>query len=300
VLRAFLIHRVRAQNVAVESANKIHDDQVAATYGFRGGLVPGVTVYGYMTDPIIEMAPEWLERGSMALRLIEPFYDGEEVLVQAERGKDGLIAVTAEREDGTVCARGTASIRGGSSPQPQPLPEHPLPATEQRSAPSSDNVIPGELLGTVVEPLDLTGRRPYTERLLQYSNDILARNFKLGPWIHTASEIDNWGVAREGDRISARGRVQERFDRKGHEFVVLDVTLVDGERLIQTVRHTAIYKPRRIDVTPSEYSANGVDLTLIRWMLSLTPAERLQVLQRFVNSVEEIRACNDSPTKDPD
>ena len=79
--RAFLIHRVRAQNVATESANKIHDDQVAAKYGFRGGLVPGVTVYGYMMVPIVEMAPEWLERGSMALRLIEPFYDGEEVLV---------------------------------------------------------------------------------------------------------------------------------------------------------------------------------------------------------------------------
>jgi hypothetical protein len=42
----------------------------------------------------------------------------------------------------------------------------------------------------------------------------------------------------------------------------------------------------------SEYSADGVDLTLIRWMLSLTPAERLQVLQQFVNSVEEIRAQN--------
>ena len=27
------------------------------------------------------------------------------------------------------------------------------------------------------------------------------------------------------------------------------------------------------------YSASGVDLTLIRWMLSLTPAERLQMLQ---------------------
>ena len=42
----------------------------------------------------------------------------------------------------------------------------------------------------------------------------------------------------------------------------------------------------------SEYSENGVDLTLIRWMLSLTPAERLQVLQQFVNSVQEIRARN--------
>lgn len=41
-----------------------------------------------------------------------------------------------------------------------------------------------------------------------------------------------------------------------------------------------------------QYGADGTDLTLIRWMLSLTPSERLQVLQRFVNSVEEIRARN--------
>jgi hypothetical protein len=40
------------------------------------------------------------------------------------------------------------------------------------------------------------------------------------------------------------------------------------------------------------YSPDGADLTLIRWMLSLTPAERLQVLQEFVNSVMEIRALN--------
>jgi hypothetical protein len=193
-----------------------------------------------------------------------------------------------------------ASIRNASVPHPQRLAEHPLPAMEQRPAPSCDNVIPGELLGTVVAPLDLSGGRPYAERLLQYSNDILARNFRLGPWIHTASEIDNWGVAREGDEISAGGRVRERFDRKGHEFVVLDVTLMAGDRLIQTVRHTAIYKPRRIDVGTPEYNADGVDLTLIRWMLSLTPVERLQVLQQFVNSVKQIRACNDSPTKDPD
>jgi len=38
------------------------------------------------------------------------------------------------------------------------------------------------------------------------------------------------------------------------------------------------------------YSEDGVDLTLIRWMLSLTPAERLQVLQQYVDSVLNIRA----------
>ena len=35
--------------------------------------------------------------------------------------------------------------------------------------------------------------------------------------------------------------------------------------------------------------SNGVDLTLIRWMLSLTPGERLQVLENFINGVEEMR-----------
>jgi hypothetical protein len=42
-----------------------------------------------------------------------------------------------------------------------------------------------------------------------------------------------------------------------------------------------------------EYSDDGVDLTLVRWMLSLTPAERLQVLQKHINRVRAIRELND-------
>jgi hypothetical protein len=37
------------------------------------------------------------------------------------------------------------------------------------------------------------------------------------------------------------------------------------------------------------YSPDGVDLTLIRWMLSLTPAERLQTLQQHVRSILRLR-----------
>jgi len=37
------------------------------------------------------------------------------------------------------------------------------------------------------------------------------------------------------------------------------------------------------------HSPDGVDLTLIRWMLSLTPAERLAFLQATVNSLETLR-----------
>jgi hypothetical protein len=40
------------------------------------------------------------------------------------------------------------------------------------------------------------------------------------------------------------------------------------------------------------HSEDGVDLTLIRWMLSLTPAERLQVLQQSVQSLLRLRDGN--------
>ena len=42
-------YTVEAFNTATDSTNKIHDDDVARTYGFRGGLVPGVDVYAYLT-----------------------------------------------------------------------------------------------------------------------------------------------------------------------------------------------------------------------------------------------------------
>lgn len=36
------------------------------------------------------------------------------------------------------------------------------------------------------------------------------------------------------------------------------------------------------------YGEDGVDVTLIRWMLSLTPSERLQVLQKNAQSLRRL------------
>jgi len=43
--------------------------------------------------------------------------------------------------------------------------------------------------------------------------------------------------------------------------------------------------PTNVDV----YDENGVDLSLIRWMLSLSPAERLAVVQGSIDLVERAR-----------
>ncbi len=123
------------------------------------------------------------------------------------------------------------------------LPEAPLPPMEQRAAATRETLVPGAALGTVTLRLDTVE----SGRLLQLSNEILVRNFRLGPWIHTASEVENWSAARAGDEIAVRGRIHDRFDRKGHELVVVDVMLIaSGGRLVQTVRHTAIYRLRAI------------------------------------------------------
>jgi hypothetical protein len=42
----------------------------------------------------------------------------------------------------------------------------------------------------------------------------------------------------------------------------------------------------------AEYSEDGVNLSLIRWTLSLTPAERLAFLQRQINAILKIRRLN--------
>jgi acyl dehydratase len=269
-----LTYRVRARNTSADSENKIHDDATAASFGFRGGLVPGVTVYAYMTVPIVEQfGLAWLEHGSMQVKFHQPFYDGEEVAVRAEadlRADPINVAITAEREDGIACATALATVNDGSAwlgePRPEDYPEAPLPPIEARPVPSRELLVAGTVLGTLTETVSLPDKtllENLDERLPIYcgcdavahpfmllglANQILVRNYKLGPWIHAASDLINWGAVRNGEEVSTRGRIADRFERKGHEFVVLDLLLVANEgRVVQQVRHTAIYNPRLAD-----------------------------------------------------
>jgi hypothetical protein len=50
--------------------------------------------------------------------------------------------------------------------------------------------------------------------------------------------------------------------------------------------------PEALLPPPPEYSEDGVDVSLIRWFLSLTPLERLQFLEDRTNDILEIRELN--------
>lgn len=233
--------RVTAHNTAPDSENKIHDDVVARAYGFRGGLVPGVTVYGYMIPPVLErFGRAWLERGSMTFRLHAPCYEGDAVV-----GRCICEAVSAESEDGSLYASGVVGL-GEHAGTATIFPLHPAPEMDQWPAASTQTIVPGRPLGAIRQPLDVGDETATPERLLRMANEILTKNFRLSPWIHAGSEIHHHTLAACGQEITVTGVIQERFERKGRNFAVAAITMSaeDGPsqaHLVATVRHTFIY-----------------------------------------------------------
>jgi acyl dehydratase len=260
------VYRVRAHNAATDSENKIHADDVAQRHGFRGGLVPGVTVYAYMTHPVVAyFGRAWLERGTMTARFHQPFYDGDTVTVDAASVEPTALELTATNDAGTVCATGRAALPSATDAAAPPdpadypettLPDEPAPATPEALA---ELDVLGSLeagfhadrahgfLGQLDDDLALYARDRIAHPgwLLRAANDVLAANVRLGPWIHTASAVTNLGVVDDGDRVATRARVSGLSTRKGHELVELDVMLLaNRDRPVAHIRHSAIYRLR--------------------------------------------------------
>ena len=239
--------RVRAVNTAADRENKIHDDRVAAEYGFKGGLVPGVTIYGYLAAGAMEHFGEsWLDHGAMDVRFREPLYDGDEVTVSVRSLDHGHISIDAG------VATATAWIHTESAAAPGPA--HRL---ERRMA-TAHALAPGTVLGTLEKTLDLAqsrmsapldpaigpARLAHPAILLALANQVFVDNYQLGPWIHAASEVRKFSSARDGETLCVHARIEDRYERKGHEFVVLNVLILAGTRVVESVRHTAIWRPR--------------------------------------------------------
>jgi len=265
---------VAARNLARYSANEIHDDAVARTYGYQGGLVAGTTVYAYLTRPLVgAWGLDWLARGTARLALLRPVYDGDLLTVTARvRGRSGGQAAGEVVVDVAGSARGervaelVAGLAWGALPvvpDPDAYPAAPLPAHRPPAEaaalegldPLGSPVLELEAAaaslyaGEVADPLDLyagSGAVLHPGLLLQQANRALSENVALGPWVHVGSDVAHAGAARAGDRIETRGRVARLFEGKGHRFVELDVLVVaNGIRPIAHVRHTAIYALRR-------------------------------------------------------
>jgi hypothetical protein len=159
----------------------------------------------------------------MRARFQEPIYEGDEVVAMLTDN-----VASACRQDGTVCATGEIFWAQEEAPSLAQYPAEPLPV--DRPPASSDSLALGRILGTVRTDLLLPDQSflamqdealpiyqdgiLHPAALLSLSNQVLIQNVKLGLWIHVASELRHFSLARDGDQLAVRGRVEERLNAR--------------------------------------------------------------------------------------
>lgn len=268
----------RARNTSSVSENKIHQDTVARQYGFRGGLVPGATSYAYLASYLTRtLGPEWAAGGSSTVSLVRPVYDGDPIRIggavteatgDAERGSVS-VECWVDGPENTRCAPGTATlcrpvsrveeerpsfastdlrprqpdergpISAASAPVGVPLPPVLMPADPEVIARYLDDIDERDALFREASPYGPPLVHPGWWPSI--ANRMLSGNFRLGPWIHTRSEIRHLAPALPGGTYRAYGEIVEAFEKRGHEYVTADVLITDGsDAPVVRMRHTAI------------------------------------------------------------
>ncbi len=258
-------YRVKACNNGADSDNLIHDDEHARRYGFRAGLVPGSSIFAYMSRSLVEfLGRDWLERGYGEVRFIHPIYEGEEVRVTGSLTsitKEGTLAIDLQASNslGVTCSIGAAKL-AVQAPRPEPTTEDYPPGHGYLKRPISlESLKIGERLTPITSEFTWNIQWEYCQKsihdhyplyhqivhpgwLLSQGNLILAANYDLPPWIHVSGVVQNYHLQEEECVVETRGRVQDKFERGGHHFIVLDLALFTSGRCLETIRHTAIFR----------------------------------------------------------
>lgn len=261
-------YQVRTHNASTQSENRMHSDDVARQFGFKGGLVPGVTVFAHMTQPLAARYGEaWLARGTAEVSFAKPAYEGEWLSIHTTDANDGTHALTClnvQGEQGIELARMRATLpatplqadtRGDIAPAP-PLLERPTvtwdlmeinqPFPALAWTPARDDNI--EWCDDVRDALPLyrEGTSPllHPGLILRQANFALRKRFIIPAWIHAASRITFFEPLRVGPDYEVRAIPEEKWKHKGHEFVRLYVAVRCGERTVTEILHTAIFRPR--------------------------------------------------------
>lgn len=257
-----------AFNPADSSENRIHSDDVARQYGFRGGLVPGVTVYAYLVEPALRAyGRSFLERGFAEVRLAKPVYDGHAYTVEVlpASDEDGA-TVTLLDDDGVQCAVGKVGL--AREPGALPIRRYDPPAPAREARPDASREVlealresglgsfayewtgEGQLARTAKDPADMNELvRPDAGGLanpslsLGLANYALSNNVRLGPWIHVESRVRYHDAIPLGTLLYTEARILDLFSRGGHEFVDLDVSVFASPDVpVMSAWHRAIYQ----------------------------------------------------------
>lgn len=259
-------YQVLAYNYAHDSENKIHDDQTAARYGFKGGLVPGVADFAYLSRAVFQTwGDAWLRGGSMHAKFIKPVYHGElarAIASPASRDNGAAqLSLALLNPAGVQCAIGSALLQHGrSAPMIDDFPVCEPLVPESLPSPTLASFAVGRVLSAIeyvhqeqqaqdlakslfVEAMPAQGESViwHPALCLYYANQIVKKNVRLGAWVHTASHVDYFDSPAEGESVALHGKVADVYLKRGH--VVADLQLAmfaDGQRPLVSILHSAI------------------------------------------------------------
>ena len=269
-----------AYNQVPHSRNEIHGDKIAKLFGFKGGLVPGVTVSAYLLHPAaVSYGMDFLERGFAHVRVSSPLYDEQAFEVHIEnqsgdldrcqheqQGDQGYSAVLVPNGE-APCA--TAEIHiAGSKTNP------PVRREDELGDPNAASV---QATRENMEALRASGCKAFAYRwnpdhemstylreksgmaelysmdeyanpsfVLGISNWVLAANAYMNPWVHMETKSQNYAPIPQGTKVVGEMEIKDLFDKKGHEFVDAQVNIFDVEsnRCYASIELRAIYKLR--------------------------------------------------------
>ena len=259
----------KALNTAPNSENQIHGDDMAKEFGFKGGLVPGVTVSAYLLHPIIEKwGLDWLEKGWAKCKITSPLYDKENFSVYLNEISENKILSNLKNSNQVVTANAEASLL-------KDIPEAPKIrndkiAIENFQGPRASKNVWMKLKkdGCMAFEYFWGGKDPLIylrdqnnlpdllnpskkglsnlSFLLGCSNWALASSAYMNPWIHLQTTSQNYQALSFNSSVIAEIQVNEVFEKKGHEFVDVDVNLFKQEdkSCIMTINLLSIYKVR--------------------------------------------------------
>jgi acyl dehydratase len=263
----------RSFNPVPDVENRIHSDEGARKHGFKGGLVPGVSVSAYLMHPGAETwGDDFAARGAARIVLGHPLYDDRPFSVSVAGPDDppseNAYGATLLDEDENNCATATVWLADSLGEVPvrrgDPLwsdADRQVRGTRQEMERLREQGMRAvrfpfregeEMLSYTRDPREMAapyrpGPRGYANPafMLGLTNWALAVNVYLDAWLHLQTEHRFFAPVEPGAGLIAESRIVDLFEKKGHEFVDLDVDVFfeDG-RAAMTARLRAIYRLR--------------------------------------------------------
>lgn len=258
-----------AWNPVPHSENRIHGDEGARRHGFEGGLVPGVVVSACLMHPAVAAwGRDWLERGRAEAVVQRPVYDGEAFDVQVADADARRYRAALVGPGGTP--RATAEVALPDAPPDPPVRRgDPVLRRGHARLPASRETFErlrergfgavrarwpeAEITSYLADPAALPAvLRPDGEGLaspaffLGVTNWALAANVHLTAWLHLQTGHQSFAAIPPGTELVVELAVADLFEKKGHEFVDVDVAAFrsDDDAAVMRCRLRAIHRLR--------------------------------------------------------